>query len=389
MNSADPTVHQADTPCRKKILFVVTEDWYFHSHRLAHAVAAVAAGYDVSVATREAGHGDLIRSAGIDLIPFEMTRRGFNPFAELLTVFRLSILYRSHKPDIVHHVALKPVIFGSLAAWLARVPAMVNAVAGLGYAFTSGDGRAKALRSAIGMILPRLLNRRGSRVIVQNPDDGGALAGMGVEQRRIVLIRGAGVDPQMFRAEQMQAGPPIVVLACRMIWGKGVRAFVAAAQAVRSRFPEARFVLVGKPDPGNPNAVPESQLADWNRAGPVEWWGFRTDMPQVLREMHIMCFPSTYGEGVPKILIEAAASGKPIVATDIPGCREVVLHGESGFLVMPGDHEALVAALVELIGDPGRRTAMGLRGRAHFEQNLALDGVVDATLRVYAEALRE
>ncbi len=374
---------------RKRILFVVTEDWYFHSHRLAHAAAAVQAGYEVSVATREAQHGARIRADGVGMIPFEMTRRGFNPLAELLSILRLARIYRAYRPDVVHHVALKPVVYGSIAALVARVPVTVNAIAGLGYAFTSSDGLARVLKAFLALVIPRLLNRRGSRVIVQNPDDRDALRAMGVEPHRIALIPGAGVDPQAFSVDEEAPRPITVTLACRMIWDKGIRAFVEAAGAVKTRFPDVRFVLAGRPDPGNPKAVPEAQLSDWNRDGVIEWWGFRTDMPHVLRQSHIVCFPSTYGEGVPKILIEAAASGRPIVATDIPGCRAVVRHGENGYLVPPGDHEALVNALAGLIGDAARRKAMGLCGRALFEQTFAMDRVVADTLAVYREALRE
>jgi len=370
-------------------MFVVTEDWYFCSHRLPLAQAAIKQGFDVSVATRVAEHGEQIRAAGISLIPFEMSRRGFNPFRELATFVQLAQLYRDQSPDIVHHVALKPVILGSLAAWIARVPTTVNAIAGLGYAFTSSDGVARILKSFIATALPRLLNRRGSRVIVQNPDDRNALREMGVEQHRIALIPGAGVDPREFNIGEEGAEPITVTLASRMIWDKGITAFVEAAEALKARFPDVRFVLVGRPDPGNPKAVPETQLSDWHHRGVIEWWGYRADMPQVLRETHIVCFPSTYGEGVPKILIEAAASGKPIVATDIPGCREVVRHEESGYLVPPGEHGALVNALAELIGDAAKRKAMGLRGRELFERTFAMDQVIAATLAVYREALRE
>lgn len=374
---------------RRKVLFVVTEDWYFHSHRLAHAEAAIRAGYDVSVATRESEHGDVIRACGIGLIPFEMTRRGFNPFRECLTILRLAKLYRSHRPDLVHHVALKPVVYGSIAALVARVPATVNAIAGLGYAFTSSDGLARLLKPMIAMLLPRLLNRRGRRVIVQNPDDGDVLREMGVETHRVVLIPGAGVDPRTFVVAEEAPAPVTILLASRMIWDKGIAAFVDAAGVLGPRFSGVRFVLVGRPDPGNPKAVPEAKLNEWNRSGVIEWWGYRADMPHVLAQSHVVCFPSTYGEGIPKILIEAAASGKPIVATDIPGCREVVRNAETGYLVPPGNLDALVNALADLISDPEKRVAMGGRGRVLFEQFFALDQVIAATLALYRGALQE
>lgn len=180
-----------------------------------------------------------------------------------------------------------------------------------------------------------------------------------------------------------------VILASRMIWAKGIQAFVDAAAKLNRRFPDTRFVLVGKPDPGNPKAVPESQLRQWHTSGPVEWWGFRDDMAEVLSQCHLVCFPSTYGEGIPKVLIEAAASGRPIVATDIPGCREIVEDGENGLLVAPSDGDALVAALTRLIEDAALRKSMGSRARARFEALFALPGIVRSTLATYQEALSE
>lgn len=372
-----------------RLLFLVTEDWYFCSHRLPLAQAAVNAGFEVSVATRVTQHEEQIRAAGIRVFPFKMTRRGFNPLAEFLTLFRLISLYRYYRPDIVHHVALKPVVYGSLAAAIARIPSTVNAIAGFGYAFSSSDGTAKLLKTVVGVALPRLLNRRGSRVIVQNPDDRAALHKLGVEQQRIALIAGAGVNQSEFRVDEEAPSPITVTLAGRMIWDKGIQEFVEAARVVKNRLPETRFVLVGKPDPGNPNAVSTEQLEQWNRDGPVEWLGFRSDMPRVLRESHVVCLPSSYGEGIPKILIEAAASGKPIVATDIPGCREIVRHGESGYLVSPGDHNALVAALADLIGSAAKRREMGRRGRDLVDASFTLDRVIADTLALYREAQRE
>jgi len=389
MSSLAPNESDTSSIGRKRLLFVVTEDWYFCSHRLAHAAAAVRAGYQVGVATRVAQHREEIQNSGIEVIPFEMTRRGFNPARELSTVFRLARVYRAYRPDIVHHVALKPVVYGSIAGALTRVPVTVNAIAGLGYAFTSSTGVARILKFLIATLLPRLLNRKGSRVIVQNSDDQRALVSMRVNQKRIALIRGSGVDPDQFSFKEEIAGNVIVILASRMIWAKGIQAFVDAAKEIKASFPGARFALVGKPDPGNPNAVPVIQLQSWADQGVVEWWGYRKDMVEVLRNCHIVCFPSTYGEGIPKVLIEAAASGRAVVASDIPGCREIVRHGENGYLVSPSDHRALVGALSQLIVDSDLRIRMGRRGREIFEQTFSLGRVIRDTLKLYQEALAE
>lgn len=372
-----------------KLLFVVTEDWYFQSHRLSHAAAAARAEYRVAVATRVVEHGETIKSAGVEVIPFEMTRRGLNPIGEVSTILRLVRLYKEYRPDIVHHVALKPVVYGSIAARVAHVPVMINAISGFGYAFSSTTGMARMVRFLISRALPWLLNRKGSRVITQNPDDYEALVNIGVDPNRVALIPGAGVDPGEFPFQAEMAGPVTVTLASRMIWAKGIQAFVNAASEIRNRNPSVRFVLVGRPDPGNPGSVPEQQLREWVRDGLIEWNGHRSDMSRMLGASHIVCLPSTYGEGIPKVLIEAAATGRPIVASNIPGCREVVRSGHSGYLVPPSDQSSLVKALEDLIADASKRRRMGRCGRQLFEERFTLDNVIDNTLVIYREAMNE
>lgn len=365
-----------------KLLFVVTEDWYFVSHRLPLAVAAQAAGFDVAVATREGRHTDAIRSAGIRLIPFSLSRRGGNPLREVVALWRL---YRREKPDLVHHVALKPVMFGALAAWLARVPAQVNAVAGLGWLFTSSDGVVRLARPVLRWIIARLLSRPHSLAIVQNPEDGSLLERSGVPAMRLRLIRGAGVDTRIFRPVTPPPGPVCIVLVARMLWDKGVGEFVDAARRLTEAGVNARFVLVGDPDPANPASVPESALRSWHGQHGVEWWGRREDMPAVLQAAHIACLPS-YREGLPKSLLEAAACGLPIVTTDAPGCREVVRDGVNGLLVPVHDAAALAAALRKLIDDAELCRRMGEQSRLRAETEFGLETVIAQTLAVYREA---
>jgi glycosyltransferase involved in cell wall biosynthesis len=233
------------------------------------------------------------------------------------------------------------------------------------------------------------MNRKGSRVIVQNPDDYQALVNIDLDPNRVSLIPGAGVDPDEFPYQEETTGPVTVTLASRMIWAKGIQAFVDAANDIRGRDPSVRFVLVGRPDPGNPASVPESRLREWANQGLVEWMGHQSDMAEILGASHIVCLPSTYGEGIPKVLIEAAATGRPIVASDIPGCREVVRHEESGYLVPPSDQGALTKALEELIVDASKRRMMGQCGRRLFEEKFSLDRVIGQTLGVYREAMNE
>ena len=368
---------------RLKLLYVVTEDWYFVSHRLPLAVAAQAAGFDVAVATRAGRQAATIRHAGIRLIPFALSRRGGNPLAEVMALWRL---YRRESPDLVHHVALKPVILGASAAWLARVPSQVNAVAGLGWLFTSSGRAVRMVRPLVRWMLARLLNQSHSLTIVQNPEDKDLLERSGVLSARLRLIRGAGVDVQTFYPVSPPPGPVCIVLASRMLWDKGVGEFVEAARRLIYEGVNARFVLVGDPDPANPSSVPESTLRDWHGQHGVEWWGRRQDMPAVLQAAHIACLPSFYGEGLPKSLLEAAACGLPIVTTNAPGCREVVVDGLNGLLVPVHDAAALAAALRKLIDDSELRRRMGEQSRLRVEKEFGLETVIAQTLAVYREA---
>lgn len=364
-----------------KLLFVVTEDWYFVSHRLPLAVAAREAGFDVVVATRVGEHGETIRAAGIRLIPLGLSRRRGNPFQEILTLVRL---YRRERPDIVHHVALKAVLYGALAARVAGVPGRVNAVTGLGWLFTSAKGITRIIRPAVRLTLAWLLKARGSLTIVQNPDDRDLLIRSHLPEHRLRLIRGAGVDTVAFYPVPEPSGTVCIVLAARMLWDKGVGEFVEAARLLTQAGVHARFVLVGDPDPGNPASVSEASLRAWHEKNGVEWWGRRDNMPAVLHMAHIACLPS-YREGLPKSLLEAAACGLPIVTTDAPGCREIVRDGDNGFLVPVRDAQALAVALQGLIDNSVLRAEMGLRSREIVLAHFSREQIIAETLAVYRE----
>jgi glycosyltransferase involved in cell wall biosynthesis len=372
-----------------RLLYLVTEDWYFCSHRLPLAAAARDAGFDVSVATRVREHADEIRRAGVEPIPIGLSRRSVNPFRELGTLREIVRTYRTVKPDIVHHVALKPVVYGSLAARLAGVPSVVNALAGLGYVFSSQDRRARLVRPAVEAAFRALLDRPGRRLIVQNPDDLALLEGERViSPGRAALIRGSGVDLDRFTPAPEPVGTPLVVLAARMLRDKGVVEFVAAAERLKADGVAARFALVGDPDPDNPASIPVDTLRRWSAGGAVEWWGWRDDMVEVFHQSHVVCLPS-YREGLPKALIDAAACGRAIVTCDVPGCREVVREGDNGLLVPPRDAAALAAALRRLLADAALRRAMGERGRARAVAEFSLGRVIEQTLELYRALLAE
>lgn len=370
-----------------RLLFVVTEDWYFCSHRLYLACAAKAAGFDVAVATRVARHGDQIRDAGIRLQPLQMVRGGISPWQEVVAFFDLVRIFREERPDILHLVAVKPVIYGGLAARLAGIRRIVSALPGLGYVFSSARPKARLLRPFVRMAYRLLLRGRQKRLILQNPDDVKLFIGMGLaSQDSIRLIRGSGVDTRLFAPVPEPGGMPLIVLPARMLWDKGVGEFVAAAHELRSRGIVARFVMVGDTDAENPASIPEGQLKDWMAQGLVEWWGRRDDMPLVLSQSALVCLPS-YREGLPKALLEAASCGRAIVTSDVPGCREIVQNGENGLLVPAGDAMALAGALAFLLQDAAERHRMGECGRAKVLGEFSQELVSQATIEVYQELL--
>jgi glycosyltransferase involved in cell wall biosynthesis len=386
MSAGSASAARGDRP---RLLFVVTEDWYFVSHRLGLAMTAARAGYEVAVATRLGREAGRLASSGLTVIPLtQMSRGGGNPWREIRAIVELVRVYRAWRPDIVHHVAFKPVIYGGIAASLAGVRVRVNALAGLGFMFSSASARARLFRLLARPLLAFVLRGGHGRVILQNPDDFSALSSSGVIDRADVrLIRGAGVDTERFAAVPLPPGRPVVVLASRMLWSKGVGDFVAAARSLRAAGVDACFALVGESDAGNPAAVPEYQLEEWRRSGDVEWWGRRDDMPQVFGAAAIVCLPSTYGEGVPKALIEAASCGRPLVAYDVPGSREIVRDGQNGILVPPGDVVAFAAAVGRLLADAALRAAMGERARQIALGEFSDAIVQAATLDVYREVL--
>jgi len=370
-------------------LFLVTEDWYFCTHRLPIAVAAHKAGHDVVVVTRVTSHRTVIEQAGIRVVPlYKLRRSSLNPFREIAALVELVVIYRKEKPDLVHQVALKPVIYGSTAAHLTNITLIVNALGGLGLIYSSRSLTARLLKPALIVALRLISNKLGTRLILQNINDIDVVTQKSrVDRRNICLIRSSGVDLLQYGAREQPSGVPIVLLASRMLWDKGVGEFVKVASMFRKEGVSARFVLVGKPDPENPSAISRQQLQAWNDSGEIEWWGHRDNMPEVLSQARIFCLPSYYGEGIPKVLIEAMGSARPIVTTDMPGCNEVVRSGQNGLLVKPRDVEDLARALKVLLLDDLKCQQMGKEGRQIAEKEYSLTRVVAETMEIYRELL--
>lgn len=371
-----------------RILYVVNIPRFFVSHRLPLALAAQQAGYEVHVATSDADSASIekIHAAGLPFHPLPLSQHSTSPRTEVKTLFALIRLYHILKPDIVHHVSIKPVIYGGIAARLAGIPAVVSAMSGLGYVFIGDSGKQKLLRQIVKPAFRLALSGKNARMIFQNPDDQQRFIGMGViPADKTILIRGSGVDTTVFSPQPEPSGLPVILFAGRLMWQKGIGEFVRAAEHFKG---QARFIIAGYAEPTSPSAVPAEQLQAWEQAGLVELLGNRSDMPEVFAMSHIVCLPSTYGEGVPKVLIEAASCARPIVTTDIPGCREIVRHNKNGLLIPPGDTQALIKSLQMLLQDADLRQNLGTCGRQIVEQEFSLEHVVQATFSVYAALLK-
>ena len=369
---------------KPRVAFFVTVDWYFASHYLALACAIRDAGYAVSVITDGDAYSEQIRSAGIDLIPFQISRQGMHPVAELKSLLRLIGVLRRLRPDLLHNIAQKPVLYGSLAARLTGVPAVVAALPGLGWLFTSGVPRARLGRRFVLVGYRYLLRQRRVRVLVQNQTDRTELKQLaGLDA---ILIPGSGVDLERYQPHPPAPLPVTVMLASRLLWDKGIGELVEAMRLLRERGIACRCCLIGEPDDGNPASVSRQWLEERVAEGIIEWWGYRDNMPAALRQAHIACLPS-YREGMPKFLLEASAAGLPLVATDVPGCRDIVQSGTNGLLVPPRDAAALADALQRLIEDAKLRSQLGTQARAIAEARFGTERIAVIVKDVYRALL--
>jgi glycosyltransferase involved in cell wall biosynthesis len=382
---------------RSRMLFVVNESYFFLTHRLALAKAAQSAGFEVHVAAPDdhvwAPEGfsiDEVRSEGFEFHTIPLSRRGKNPFQDLATIIALYRLFRRLQPDLLHLLTIKPVIYGGMAARLAEVEAVVSTITGLGQVFSARGPLASVLRWTIVALYRLATGHSNARVIVQNRGDQDRIISTGaVAPGKIHLIRGSGVDVNTFNCSPDVAYPPIVILPSRLIWEKGVGIFAEAARMLKKDGVSARFVLVGDTHPSNPNAVPAATIQSWVQNGDIEWWGRQTDMPEVYRKSSMVCLPTMYGEGVPKVLIEAAASGRAIVTAENPGCNEIVEDGVNGHVVPANDTIALANAMKRLLTNRTERNEMGKKGREIVVSGFSEDQVIFETLEVYRELLPE
>ena len=370
-----------------KILLMVRNDSdFFLLQDLPLAIAARDAGYRVHVAAPPAQSVSRILQEKFCFHPTPLNRGATRPQEELKYLRNLRSLYRTIQPDIVHHFTIKPVIYGGLVARVTNMPAVVNLIPGLGYVFTTHSLKARTLRFLVSKLYSIALRHPHSRTLFLNPDDFGLFVTRGfVREQDSVLVPGAGVSMTRFLPTPEPPPPPIAMFVGRLILDKGIMEFVEAARIVRSHRRDVRFVVVGQLDP-NPTSVTAAQVSEWQEAELIEWWGPRRDMPEVYSQATIVCLPS-YREGLPLVLVEAAASARAMVATDVPGCREVVQHGVNGLLVQPRDTAMLASAILELLNDPEKRTRMAARGPETVAARYSVECVVSTILAVYEELL--
>jgi glycosyltransferase involved in cell wall biosynthesis len=370
----------------RSLLVIVNDPMFFLSHRLPVAIAAKKAGYIVHIATAAGSSIDRIKSYGLKHHVLPLTRSGRNPFSELKAIWSIWRLMYRLQPDIVHLVTIKPVLYGGIAARLSNVSGVVAAVSGLGTVFMAQGVRARLLRKFVNWLYRIALGHPNIRVIFQNPEDRSVLLDNGaLNLNQTVLIRGSGVSLAEYPLRPEPVGVPVVVLAARLLRDKGVGEFVEAARLLHSRGVQARFRLIGSQDPGNPTTITEDELNAWRQEGEVELLGYRVDIPKLFSEANIVTLPSYYGEGLPKVLIEAAACGRAVVTTDHPGCRDAIEPEKTGLLVPVRDPAALAAAIEMLIQDGELRHRMGQAGRTLAEREFTVESVVDAHLNIYKE----
>ncbi|KWU17607.1 glycosyltransferase family 4 protein [Achromobacter xylosoxidans] len=368
----------------RRLLFVVNNPAFFMSHRVPVALAAQRAGYDVHVATMDGPAVADIEALGMTHHAIPMTRSGKHPLQELGTLLALLRLFRRLRPQVVHLVTIKPVLYGGIAARLARVPGMVAAISGLGFVFLSNSLKMRLVRAVVARLYRLALGHRNSRVIFQNGADRDLLKLLGaVRDEQVVLIRGAGVDLDLCRALPEPPAPPVVVtMVTRLLRDKGVQEFVQAARLLRERGVPVTMRLVGGVDAGNPASATPAEVEAWQREGCVQALGERADVPQLYADSHIAVLPS-YREGLPKSLIEAAACGRAVVTTDVPGCRDAIDPGKTGLLVPVRDPQALADAIARLAGDATQRQAMGAAGRALAEREFNIERVARIHVDLY------
>ncbi len=376
----------APPPTMPKILYLVTEDWFFVSHFLPMAQAARDCGLQVVVATRVRADGERLEAEGFSVIAVESRRGSFSPWRSLRDLFQALKIVRAERADIVHCIALRPVVIGGLAARLAGTAALVVAPTGLGHLWIEDGIVERLARMIVRTIVGSWLRGPRTRYLFENRDDPREF-GLDPDGADVTIVGGAGVDPEKFpRSDEPPAPPLKVAVVARMIRPKGIVEAVDAVLSARAAGAPIELHLFGDSDPDNPSSIPQATLAQWSQAPGIAWHGHEADVARVWREHHVAMLLS-YREGLPRSLVEAAAAGRPIVATDVAGCREVARDGKEGILVQLGDSEAAAQALTTLAADQALRQRLGAAGNARFQERFTAAAVQQTVRELYRSLL--
>ncbi|MBV2127800.1 glycosyltransferase family 4 protein [Arsukibacterium indicum] len=371
------------TELKKRLLYIVNVDWFFISHRLPIALAAQQEGYDVHLACNFTDKAEYLQSLGFTLHQLDLSRSGTGIFSEIFAFQGIFSMLRKVRPDIVHLVTIKPVIYGGIASRLLRIKQRVASISGLGYIFIARGLRASLLRSAVSLLYRFALHTPNTKVIFQNPDDKQLLLKQGIiEPSQVVMIRGSGVNLSQYHVAPEPTTIPVIMLVARLLYDKGVLEFVEAARQLKAQTIPIRMVLVGDTDEGNPKSVSVSDIAGWVQEGIVEHWGYQKDINATMAQANVIVLPS-YREGLPKSLIEAAACGRAVITTDVPGCRDAITPDVTGLLVPVKNASAIASAIVELVKNESMRRQMGVASRQLAEQAFDINSVISTHLGLY------
>ncbi|WP_427026029.1 glycosyltransferase family 4 protein [Aureimonas ureilytica] len=370
-----------------KLLFVVTEDWFFASHFLPMARVGVELGLEVVVVARVRDHAGVIEATGARVVALEAERRSVNPLHATATVRKLAAILRRERPDIVHCISLKPILIGGLASRLAGVKRQVFALTGLGFLGARQDKAAQGLRRMLRLVVRAGLQRAGTHYLFENRDDP-RLLGLDPDAPDVTVVNGAGIDPERYRETPLPDGPTLrLALVARLLWSKGVDTAVEAVRLARSRGVDATLDLYGAPDPSNPKAVPLGTLDAWTREDGVRWHGATRDVAAVWRAHDVAILPSRGGEGLPRTLLESAASGRAMLTTDVPGCRDLVRDGVDGYVLPVGDADGFARRIGELAADRALLHKMGASAARRVREGYTERDVMDAVAALYRRML--
>jgi glycosyltransferase involved in cell wall biosynthesis len=377
-------------PKDTKILFLINVDWFFISHRLPIALEAQDKGYVVTIACHFTKHKQELINMGFSVVDIPFSRSGSGIINELNTLKNIRKVIKEVNPSLIHAVTIKPVLYtGLVLKSINRNVPFVAAISGLGYVFTASTLRAKLTRLIVSGFYKVALSQKYKTVIFQNTSDESILTDVAkLKANSKVLIKGSGADLSVYNYLPENSTDSIkVVMACRLLKEKGVYEYVASAKLVKEQYPRTEFLLVGTPDVENPNTVKQVEIDGWVKNSLIKYLGHRNDIPKVFSGSNIVCLPSFYGEGVPKVLIEAAACGRAIVTTDNPGCKDAIIDGETGILVPIRDAQALSQAIITLIKDTKLRNNMGKKARVFAEKEFDVKAVVAKHLDIYKNLL--